>query len=462
MPPSNVRTATGICNIALLVIFVSGLYPYLLSLSLESFSITTISSESTTLNKKRLQVVQSINKRVTNTSKPLRATKNATIVVYLSGEMGNHLSVIAKAYSTKLLALERYNIAAKLVFRHQLVSKWTHAKRDLKKCFPKLATYDFSAANSKAFDKLQRKQAKYLARGHWDPARLQLDSFLDNKTSIESALSYWNQVLDSPSLFNVTAAAGEVSFPFLTVGAPFCPLDMLDRYHDEIQSFFEFDRSKCCHALPSANETVFVSVVHMRAMFLLISLLTHLASPMHGMKHLRNFQVELKRVYKTKGFEELSPNKTAHELFDHLHSGDKIAITTRFGGDRLIPYITALQQQGLQVRVIEKQSGPQDFCFMMSAKKELVGTFKSTFAAWAAYLGNMKRASLYVPTTPNSVPRISISAFNWTHQSLKDRVYLEHYKTEEQDVVEHASLSREDERNSTIISPKTRHQHHDT
>jgi hypothetical protein len=141
-------------------------------------------------------------------------------------------------------------------------------------------------------------------------------------------------------------------------------------------------------------------------------------------------------VGKRLGFEELSPNKTALELFGHLKPGDKIAITTRFGGKDVEPYVSALQGRGLQVRVIEGQSGTQDFCFLMSAQKELVGSLLSTFVMWAAYLGDMKRANLYRVMSPSSRPTSTSSHFNWKHSDLKDRVFTTAYNSEEQDTLE--------------------------
>ena len=100
------------------------------------------------------------------------------------------------------------------------------------------------------------------------------------------------------------------------------------------------------------------------------------------------------------------------------------------------PYVSALQdERGLQVRVIEGQSGTQDFCFLMSAQKELVGSFMSTFVTWAAYLGNMKRANLYRVMGPNTRTN-SFLPFNWTHHRLKDRVFTLTYNSEEQDELE--------------------------
>jgi hypothetical protein len=142
------------------------------------------------------------------------------------------------------------------------------------------------------------------------------------------------------------------------------------------------------------------------------------------------------KVGKQLGFEELSPNKTAFELFGHLKPGNKVAITTRFGGKAVEPYVAALKGRGLQVRVIEGQSGTQDFCFLMSAQKELVGSSLSTFVMWAAYLGDMKRANLYRVMSPSSTPTSTASEFKWNHPDLKDRVFTKAYNSEEQDALE--------------------------
>jgi hypothetical protein len=141
-------------------------------------------------------------------------------------------------------------------------------------------------------------------------------------------------------------------------------------------------------------------------------------------------------VGKRKGYEELSPNKTAFELCGHLKPGDKVAITTRYGGKHVEPYVSALRGRGLQVRVIEGQSGTEDFCFLMSAQKELVGSLLSTFMMWAAYLGDMKRANLYRVISSRRTPwptNYTLPPFNWKHPNLKDRVFSTVHNSEEQD-----------------------------
>jgi hypothetical protein len=95
------------------------------------------------------------------------------------------------------------------------------------------------------------------------------------------------------------------------------------------------------------------------------------------------------------GFQELSPNQTAHDLFGHLNPGDKVAIVSRFGIEHVQQYVDALEDRGLQVRLIEGQSGVQDFCFLMRAQKEMVGLAISTYFMWAALLGDCRTVTAY-------------------------------------------------------------------
>lgn len=148
--------------------------------------------------------------------------------------------------------------------------------------------------------------------------------------------------------------------------------------------------------------------------------------------------VEFRRPSRGKrlGFEELSPNKTASDLFGHLNPGDKIAIVTRFGGKHAQPYVSALEARGLKVRLMVGQSAVEDFCFLMTAKKELVGTYKSTYVKWAALLGNMNRAELYDLRYPERKSRSSnLSHPNFTEPILQGRIVVKEYSSEAQDEV---------------------------
>lgn len=104
-------------------------------------------------------------------------------------------------------------------------------------------------------------------------------------------------------------------------------------------------------------------------------------------KHFRNFIRESGRLRHRAGYEELAPEQVANELFAHLNPGDKVAIASRFSDDfRTQMIVDALEKRQLRVRVTEPRSGVADFCFLLYAQKELVGTAKSLFLFGLAYL----------------------------------------------------------------------------
>lgn len=130
------------------------------------------------------------------------------------------------------------------------------------------------------------------------------------------------------------------------------------------------------------------------------------------------------------GFEELSPDKVANELLSNLKRGDKVAITSRFT-EHVLPYVNALEERGLVVRVVEGQTGLQDFCFLMRASRELIGVATSTYVTWAGLLGDAKRVRLYSVDSPDR--RAQDNEYFWyynytiNHQ-LKARFSFELYK----------------------------------
>ena len=105
-------------------------------------------------------------------------------------------------------------------------------------------------------------------------------------------------------------------------------------------------------------------------------------------QHYRNFATEMPRKYEVKGFAELSPHQITHQLFGHLNAGDKIAVTGRFFRKEATTntntslsnqIASALESRGLVVRLISTDNAMEDFCFLKSAKKELVGKASAQF-----------------------------------------------------------------------------------
>jgi hypothetical protein len=181
-------------------------------------------------------------------------TRNATIVVYLHGEKGNHLMLFAQALVVKMLAAEEYGISTELVLRHQIASKWTRARDSIKECFPKLRHFDFAAANTVAFDELAEEQAQQLKAREMD--RMMLED--NSRYSMDAKLSSWKSLLLESPQHDVNLTADTVSFPYFTV-KQHCGHSLVDRYLDQIRSFLEFDSKACCSLLPEPDESVFVS-----------------------------------------------------------------------------------------------------------------------------------------------------------------------------------------------------------
>lgn len=184
---------------------------------------------------------------------------------------------------------------------------------------------------------------------------------------------------------------------------------LIDRYYTQIRDLFQFNDTACCAILPGSKDSVF---------------------------HFRNYESEMpeRRAYDM-GFAELSPSKTATELFRNLQPGDRVQITTRIFNQRARNYAEALAARGINATVITDQSAVEDFCFLKQAQKEVVGSARSTFVFWAALLGNARRARMY--HVDNNGLRARHADFwerfsyNFTHPDLRDRFSFELYRAKE-------------------------------
>jgi len=63
-----------------------------------------------------------------------------------------------------------------------------------------------------------------------------------------------------------------------------------------------------------------------------------------------------------------------------------VAITTRIENKLVTDVVKALEGRGIKARVITRQSGVEDFCFLLKAKKELAGMARSTYAQFATMI----------------------------------------------------------------------------
>lgn len=76
----------------------------------------------------------------------------ATIVVQLSGEMGNNMCKLAQGHALSQWLKELTGLPTELVLRHQDASKWIGAAKDMRQCFPAFRHADFEQGNTPEFD----------------------------------------------------------------------------------------------------------------------------------------------------------------------------------------------------------------------------------------------------------------------------------------------------------------------
>eukprot|EP00980_Cylindrotheca_fusiformis_P012719 scaffold3108_cov152-Cylindrotheca_fusiformis.AAC.10 len=338
-----------------------------------------------------------------------------TIVVQLRGELGNHLSSIAHGRGIQLYALEVFGLETNLLLRHQVLPdgitsnpKWEPTKQTLQRCF-NFSDWDFSRGGRwKEFDERRRQQERWLdflnmkKLDSINGRRMNGLFFKDNQPiradDIDRSLETFLQQLsrkDRPTL----PLSAKISLPFLLSES----LDnnlLVDRYYGYFQNFFKLDQSCCGNVEPEADESVF---------------------------HFRNFETEMPNHKGT--LQEGSPNQTAFVLFGHLQAGDKVAIATRFNNANAKGHADALKSRGIQVRILEGQTGVQDFCFLTKAQKELVGNYQSSFAFWAAVLGKARKSFLYTLDSPSLRDRFDTTIsdrfeYQWENEELKARVTM--------------------------------------
>jgi hypothetical protein len=158
---------------------------------------------------------------------------------------------------------------------------------------------------------------------------------------------------------------------------------------------------------------------------------------MSSSQHFRHFAKELSlEEQRSRGFEELDPHRVATQLVGHLSKGQKVAMTTRFANEPIVQdYLSAFQQRGLQVRLVVNQTGVQDFCFLLRAQQELIGVAKSTYARWAAYLGDAQRVQLYALHNTGSQEFIrQTMRYPWKHTEINRRIQWPVFSTFEEEV----------------------------
>jgi hypothetical protein len=333
--------------------------------------------------------------------------QEVTVVVQLSGELGNHMHKIASGMCVKNQIEKSLGLKTELKFRAQESSKWKRAMQSTKEAFPNTRSFDFRAGNTEEFDQAHLLQEQWLQHLIMTN-QLNLTGISDPSVMNHFTGAYMNDIL---TLLNQTwymerprptSGGSNFSIPHVYADA-FAEKECLELMLDELRKFFVVDEDAICRLVPDPDENVL---------------------------HLRNFLVEMPNGAGRKlGFEELNANKTATKIFANYKPGDKVAIISRFE-EKTDEYIDALKElKGIEARYIKGQTGNQDFCFLMKAQQEVIGQKLSSFANWASILGKAKKVRLYsVDSEYTRAKQRHFYNFTWNVKELRERIVYENYK----------------------------------
>jgi hypothetical protein len=184
----------------------------------------------------------------------LQTSRSITMVVGLSGEMGNHLQKIAFARALQNMLYERYSIRTELIMQHQeRGGKWISAAQNLKECFPNLRHYDFERGNAPSFYQRLQQQNEWLGR---DEASKLVFPNLVSQERVDEGLEFLSSLVRKNSTIPIDDH--NISLPFLYVQA-FAELSHIDSHFSDLRQLFSLDRASCCKELPQPDESVFVS-----------------------------------------------------------------------------------------------------------------------------------------------------------------------------------------------------------
>jgi hypothetical protein len=235
---------------------------YTIAVSNESSFTVSSSSSSSTKNMTHDQALHNGSSSVLPfASSATNMTHDGTLVVRLSGELGNQLAHLARGLGTQILAEREVGLNLNLVMKQQMTKgklsgKGPSSKIILDRCFPYFRRYDFRVGNSQEYDR------RVLQQKNWSLAATIRVAYVDRSPLLSEVRQALEQVkaLSSLTQEDKPTVPGNASIlvPFVETSSmnanPF-----LDKYYDELRQYLFFDDTACCKLLPDPDETVFVS-----------------------------------------------------------------------------------------------------------------------------------------------------------------------------------------------------------
>jgi hypothetical protein len=198
-------------------------------------------------------------------SHPLDTMANssiATIVIHMSGEMGNHISHLAHAYPIAWWAERKYGIRTRMIILDQVVRgkvspKSGSSKRIFTKCFPHLKSL-YNSARANATEYRYRLDQQH----SWDKANgtllQRINDGIHTMRDVDATLEHLQVLAMSDAIPDIGKNA-TISLPLLQ-SIPMENNRLLDWFYRDLRWLLTFNDTACCKALPDADETVLVGL----------------------------------------------------------------------------------------------------------------------------------------------------------------------------------------------------------
>ena len=331
-----------------------------------------------------------------------------TIIIHITGEMANIMYALANGYALTWILDDEHNMPSNVIVKVLGGLKTAKAWESMRWCFPKLREVSFFESTTQEFNDRYHQQQTWLG-GNMFPLNRSVSNISQTLDNVALVVANTSTTHPPP----VLSADANITLPFV-ISKLFAGADMIDRFYDRLKDLFEYDVTNpdCCGPLAHPSEHIF---------------------------HARGFEMEMgEALAKRLNMLELSPDKTVKELLRNHLKDDKIAVLSRFPSFGQL-YVDRMRIEGLDARLVETINGEHSFCFLMSGKKEIVGSALSTFMKWASYLGNSSKARIYIVRMPDRAAvsgEIDTEIYNFTHPKLGGKILQEVYYSEEQDQLE--------------------------
>jgi hypothetical protein len=190
----------------------------------------------------------------------------ATIIIHMSGEIGNHINHLAHAYPIAWWAERKYGIKTRMIILDQVVRgklspKSGSSKRIFIKCFPHLKSlYNSARANSTEY------RIRLDQQHSWDMANDTLLQRINNDIQtirdVDVTLEHLQVLAMSDAIPDIDENA-TISLPLLQ-SIPMKNDRFVDWFYQDLRWLLTFNDTACCKALPDADETVLVGVYPFR------------------------------------------------------------------------------------------------------------------------------------------------------------------------------------------------------